>query len=56
MSCGIAIATIDMHTPGDLLRAADEAQYAQKRQRRPAAPKPTVAEPARRRARRDLLA
>ncbi|HEV8296442.1 MAG TPA: GGDEF domain-containing protein, partial [Acidimicrobiales bacterium] len=34
MSCGIAIATINMHTPGDLLRAADEAQYLQKRQRR----------------------
>ena len=34
MSCGVAIATIDMHTPGDLLRAADEAQYEQKRRRR----------------------
>jgi hypothetical protein len=60
MSCGVAFATIDMHTPADLLRAADEAQYQQKRLRRaregaeapPIAPTP---EGPRRRARRDLL-
>jgi diguanylate cyclase (GGDEF)-like protein len=34
MSCGVAVATVDMHTPGDLLRAADQAQYLQKRDRR----------------------
>jgi diguanylate cyclase (GGDEF)-like protein len=54
MSCGVAIATLDVHTPGDLLRAADEAQYEQKRVRRPDLIPPEVV-PARprRRARRD---
>jgi diguanylate cyclase (GGDEF)-like protein len=60
MSCGIAIATIDMHTPADLLRAADEAQYQQKRLRRPGTPAepgelPAGFERARRRARRDQI-
>ncbi|MDG2027333.1 MAG: diguanylate cyclase [Acidimicrobiales bacterium] len=31
LSCGIALATADMASPGDLLRAADEMQYAEKR-------------------------
>lgn len=58
MSCGVAIATIEMHTPADLLRAADEAQYEQKRRRRRdvgARAEAARAEHARRRARRDLL-
>jgi diguanylate cyclase (GGDEF)-like protein len=60
MSCGVAVATIEMHTPADLLRAADEAQYQQKRRRRPEAPGAAAAaaaagERARRRARRDHL-
>jgi diguanylate cyclase (GGDEF)-like protein len=59
MSCGVAFATIEMHTPADLLRAADEAQYQQKRLRRgrPGAPEGEPLPPAdrsRRRARRDL--
>jgi diguanylate cyclase (GGDEF)-like protein len=59
MSCGVAVATIEMHTPADLLRAADEAQYQQKRLRRGegAAREEGVVggDRARRRARRDLL-
>lgn len=31
LSCGIALATSDVATPGDLLRAADEMQYEEKR-------------------------
>ena len=56
LSYGVAIATIEMNTPGDLLRAADEAQYLQKRIRRGQAVQvaPEIAvEPTRRRARRD---
>jgi diguanylate cyclase (GGDEF)-like protein len=34
LSCGIALATSDMLTPGDLLRAADEMQYEEKRRRK----------------------
>lgn len=34
MSCGVAVASIGVNTPGELLRAADEAQYLQKRSRR----------------------
>jgi diguanylate cyclase (GGDEF)-like protein len=34
MSCGVAVAAIGINAPGDLLRAADEAQYLQKRGRR----------------------
>ncbi|MDW3217898.1 MAG: diguanylate cyclase [Acidimicrobiales bacterium] len=34
LSCGIALATADMATPGDLLRAADEMQYEEKRRRK----------------------
>lgn len=34
MSCGVAIATLEIAAPGDLLRAADTAQYQQKRLRR----------------------
>ena len=34
LSCGIAFATTDVAGPGDLLRAADEAQYEQKRIRK----------------------
>ncbi|HEX7094938.1 MAG TPA: diguanylate cyclase [Acidimicrobiales bacterium] len=58
MSCGVAVATIDMNTPADLLRAADEAQYEQKRKRRgitAVEAEAVRAEHARRRARRDLL-
>jgi diguanylate cyclase (GGDEF)-like protein len=59
MSCGVAFATIEMHTPADLLRAADEAQYQQKRLRRgregEVPPAPPTPEGPRRRARRDLL-
>jgi diguanylate cyclase (GGDEF)-like protein len=56
MSYGVAIATIEMNTPGDLLRAADDAQYRQKRLRRGEAvdvEAEVAAEPPRRRARRD---
>jgi diguanylate cyclase (GGDEF)-like protein len=59
MSCGVAVAGIEMHTPADLLRAADEAQYQQKRKRRGVAPVEApgaaAAPQARRRAHRDLL-
>jgi diguanylate cyclase (GGDEF)-like protein len=34
MSCGLAVAAIGINAPGELLRAADEAQYLQKRGRR----------------------
>ncbi len=34
MSCGVAVAAIGINAPGELLRAADEAQYLQKRGRR----------------------
>ncbi|GEM_PF-1357681 len=34
LSCGIALASADITTPGDLLRSADEAQYAEKRRRK----------------------
>ncbi len=34
LSCGIAYASADITSPGDLLRTADEAQYEQKRRRR----------------------
>lgn len=34
MSCGVAVASIGVNAPGELLRAADEAQYLQKRTRR----------------------
>ena len=34
LSCGIAFATPDVASPGELLRAADEAQYEQKRLRK----------------------
>ena len=34
LSCGVAVATIDMQTPGELLRAADEQQYQEKRERK----------------------
>jgi diguanylate cyclase (GGDEF)-like protein len=64
MSCGVAVATIEMHTPADLLRSADEAQYLQKRRRRgrderadaaaaALAPAPAPTERPGRRARRD---
>ena len=33
MSCGVAVASIGVNAPGELLRAADEAQYLQKRGR-----------------------
>jgi diguanylate cyclase (GGDEF)-like protein len=53
MSCGVALATIEMHTPADLLRAADEAQYQQKRLRRGRTEPVEPGERAGRRARRD---
>ena len=34
MSCGVAVSSIGVNAPGELLRAADEAQYLQKRGRR----------------------
>lgn len=34
MSCGVAVASVGINTPGELLRAADEAQYLEKRSRR----------------------
>jgi len=34
LSCGVAHATVQTRTPGDLLRAADEAQYEEKRRRK----------------------
>ncbi|MEM7141884.1 MAG: diguanylate cyclase [Actinomycetota bacterium] len=34
LSCGVALATADMASPGDLLRAADEMQYEEKRRRK----------------------
>ena len=34
LSCGVALASKDMLTPGDLLRAADEMQYEEKRRSR----------------------
>ena len=34
LSCGVALATSDILTPGELLRAADEAQYEEKRRRK----------------------
>jgi len=34
LSCGIALASPDLRTPGELLRSADEAQYEQKRIRK----------------------
>ena len=34
LSCGVALATADMRTPGELLRAADEMQYEEKRRRK----------------------
>lgn len=34
LSCGIALVDDDVPTPGDLLRAADEAQYEEKRRRK----------------------
>jgi diguanylate cyclase (GGDEF)-like protein len=34
LSCGVALVTTDMATPGDLLRAADEMQYEEKRRRK----------------------
>jgi diguanylate cyclase (GGDEF)-like protein len=34
LSCGVALASPDMLTPGDLLRAADEMQYEEKRRRK----------------------
>lgn len=53
LSTGVAAVTFDMRTPSDLLRAADENQYEDKRRRKlvPAAPEPEPAE--RRRLRRD---
>jgi diguanylate cyclase (GGDEF)-like protein len=34
LSCGVALATADVHNRGELLRAADEAQYEEKRRRK----------------------
>jgi hypothetical protein len=34
MSCGVAVASVGVNAPGELLRAADEAQYLEKRRRR----------------------
>jgi diguanylate cyclase (GGDEF)-like protein len=54
LSCGVALATADILTPGDLLRRADEMQYEEKRRRKglpPLANRPTVTD--RRRARRE---
>lgn len=34
LSCGVALASADITTPGDLLRAADEMQYEEKRRRK----------------------
>lgn len=57
LSCGVAVATISMSTPGDLLRAADQQQYEEKRARKAALgeflPERTAARGPRRRTRRD---
>ena len=37
MSCGVAVAILGVNTPGELLRAADDVQYLEKRSRRGAA-------------------
>jgi diguanylate cyclase (GGDEF)-like protein len=42
MSCGVAVAGLDVHNPGDLLRHADEAQYQQKHSRPGSGRLPTV--------------
>ncbi|MFT5203549.1 MAG: diguanylate cyclase (GGDEF)-like protein [Candidatus Aldehydirespiratoraceae bacterium] len=54
LSCGVALATADILTPGDLLRRADEMQYEEKRRRKglpPLADLPALTD--RRRARRE---
>jgi diguanylate cyclase (GGDEF)-like protein len=55
MSCGVAVTGLDVHSPGDLLRHADEAQYQQKHSRSGAGHLPTVPDEivGRRRAHRD---
>jgi diguanylate cyclase (GGDEF)-like protein len=55
LSCGVALASADVATPGDLLRAADEMQYEEKRRRKglpPLEDRPDM--PDRRRARGEL--
>jgi len=54
LSCGVALASPDMLTPGDLLRAADEMQYEEKRRRKGLPPLADLpAEGDRRRTRRE---
>jgi diguanylate cyclase (GGDEF)-like protein len=55
VSCGIAIADASIETPSQLLRAADVAQYEQKRARKGGARAEFEAVGRRRRARRDLI-
>ena len=55
VSCGIAIADASIETPSQLLRAADVAQYEQKRSRRGGVRIDTESAGQRRRARRDLI-
>jgi diguanylate cyclase (GGDEF)-like protein len=55
VSCGIAIADASIETPSQLLRAADVAQYEQKRSRKGPTRGDVAAVGQRRRARRDLI-
>lgn len=53
LSCGVALASADMASPGDLLRSADEMQYEEKRRRKNLPPlKDLPDQPGRRRTRR----
>src|SRR4029079_18816563 len=56
VSCGIAIADASIENPSQLLRAADVAQYEQKRARRGVSRSESESAGQRRRARRDLIA
>ena len=55
VSCGIAIADASIETPSQLLRAADVAQYEQKRARKGGARLGPESAGQRRRARRDAI-
>jgi len=55
LSCGVALASPDIATPGDLLRAADEMQYEEKRRRKGLPPLEDLPDmPDRRRARGEV--
>ncbi len=53
LSCGVALATAEIETPGELLRSADEMQYEEKRRRKGLPPLEDLEQSGRRRTRRE---